>query len=58
VVKIRALHIAVRTSSGVVISTTSTSEDGKQLSEKHGTVKRSGYITSGSCEVGSSRWTI
>jgi hypothetical protein len=46
------------TSSDVMMSTSSTSEDGKQLSKMHGTVRRSGSITSGLCIVGSSTWTI
>jgi hypothetical protein len=47
-----------RTSSGVMISTSSMSEDGKQLFEMHSTIRRSGAITIGSCIVGSSKWTI
>jgi hypothetical protein len=34
--------------------TSSTSADGKQQSEMHGTTKRSGATTNGSCIVGSS----
>jgi hypothetical protein len=41
-----------------MMSTSSTNEDDKQLSEMHGTARRSGAITSGSCIVGSYRWTI
>jgi hypothetical protein len=47
-----------RTSSGVMMSTWSTKQDGKQLFEMHGIARRSGAITSGLCTVGSSRWTI
>jgi hypothetical protein len=42
----------------VIMSTLSTDEDGKQLSEMHGTIRRSGNITSGLCIVGSYRWMI
>jgi hypothetical protein len=47
-----------RTSSGVMMSTLSTNEDGKKLSEMHGTAKHFGSITSGLCIVDSSRWMI
>jgi hypothetical protein len=47
-----------RTSSDVMISTSSMSEDGKQLPKMHGTVRRSDAITNGSCIVGNSMWTI
>jgi hypothetical protein len=43
-----------RDSCGVKIWTSSTSVDGKRPSEMHGTTKRSGATTNGSCIVGSS----
>jgi hypothetical protein len=47
-----------RTIYGVMILTSLMSEDGKQCSEMHGSIRRSGAITNSSCIVGSSRWTI
>jgi hypothetical protein len=47
-----------RISSGVMMSTLLMNEDGKHLSEMHGSVMCSDAITNGSCIVGSSRWMI
>jgi hypothetical protein len=45
-----------RTNFGVMTSTSSMSEDDKQLSEMHGTIRRFDAVTNGSCVAGSSRW--
>jgi hypothetical protein len=49
---------ATRTSSGMRISTWSTSKDGKLLLKMHATDRCSGATTSGSYEAGSSKWMI
>jgi hypothetical protein len=41
-----------------MMSTSSTNEDGNQLSKMHSTARHSGAITSDLCIVGSSKWTI
>ena len=43
-----------RSSSGVTMSTSSTSDGGEQQFEMHATTRRSGTIINGSCTVGSS----
>jgi hypothetical protein len=47
-----------RTISDAMMSTWSMKQDGKQLSEMHGTARRSDTITSGLCIVGNSKWMI
>jgi hypothetical protein len=47
-----------RTSFSVMMSTLLMNEDGKQLSEMHGTTRCSSATTGDLCIVGSSRWTI
>jgi transposase InsO family protein len=47
-----------RISSGVMMLTSSTNKDGKQLSKMHGTIRCSSAITTGLCIVGGSTWMV
>jgi hypothetical protein len=47
-----------RTRSDVMMSTSSTNKDGKQLSKMHGTARCSSATTNSLCTIGSFRWMI